>query len=931
MIRSTYILILLMLASLSMTAQQENLLPPSKSRRYTIDVNPSSFHTKVVTQRAKSIDLPFDQIGYSQFDLTPYEMLHESFARERPDIKIYRITSKDDPTVSGKMMVTPDYMSATIITHEGVTSIYPEQGRYLLEQGFSELKQGLSICGHESHQLVDRKLIEEIAGSAQSRVGFSNGDLRRTFRLAVVTTGEYFELNGASLATVQNVVMKAIMDLDVLFEKEMAINFEALEPRIYMDKTLDPFDETSSLNRVQQARVGVKLNFPVDSYDIGHVFHKSNTLEDDGWGTGGLAETPAACRQGETPDGPIKAGGWSGSFETGNSFLRVAAHEFGHMFSAQHTFNGSGALACDGAIDPETAYEIGSGTTIMSYAGICDDEQNIPELYKEDDYFHIHSLFQMVSYVESLGDCPMSQVPLSNTAPSVTANPCGGEIRIPRGTAFYLEGSATDSENTDLKYTWEQYDEDGADNSNTRGFIGSAASGSSVAPLFRSFPPSEDAGRYFPTLEALGEGPASDPFQALPNVSRGLNFQLTVRDGNTEAGGVSSDEVQVQVQGTGPLRIQNVGSITAGQISTINWNLNGSQDLCSTAKILLSVDGGFSYDYVLAEGVDYTAGQAQVTLPAEFPATDDGRVMLICDDQECYSFFDVSDNPLTIESTCNAVSTLVCDDAYEVFDQGDVTLDLNLSARSATPMNSFTTTIVDDQNSVIPRLINGTESDPCFQTASNLFSKTERFVVTKGGDYRFNITFETGAAIRYFSIYDGATYDKDNPCPSFLRSNAFLDGGSIDIETYIDVTLDPCKEYVLTMQVNTGMYPVEVEIPSIAGPGDVQRLLSEAATEYATTFIAVDENGVIEKESATSDFQTLSGGLYDLYAVSFKSSGAEPPSNIDPSSWEGQQLAAVQSSSCMLISGNSKQILVDFTCRINDITATNYNHHWPTV
>lgn len=921
MIRSSYVLILLIIASLCSSAQQERLLPPSKSRTYNVEVDPSSFHTKVVTQRSEEIDLPFDQVGFSVFDVQPFEMLHESFAKERPDIKIYRITSQEDPTVSGKMMITPDYMSATIMTAQGITSLYPDQGQYMVEQGFDRAVKGHATCGHESHNLVDRRLLEEIRETASSRIGFSNGDTRRTFRLAVVATGEYYELNGASMAAVQNVLTSAVLDLDVLYEKELAINFSLLNPKIYDDKTTDPFDETSTLNRVQHARVGVKLNFPnVNSYDIGHVFHKSNTLVDDGWGSGGLASTPAVCQDQDNGDGPVKAGGWSGSFVTGNSFLRVAAHEFAHMFSANHTFNGEGQ-SCDSAIDDDTAYEIGSGTTLMSYAGICDDDQNVPESFLRDDYFHVHSLFQMVNYVQSLGDCPTNQVPLNNTAPQVTANSCGGEIRIPRGTPFYLNGSATDSENSNLQYTWEQYDEDGAGSRPTQGFIGSDASGSTIAPLFRSFPPTSASDRYFPTLAALANGADSDPFQAIPNVNRTMNFQLTVRDGNPEAGGVSSDEIQVEVMGTGPLRVQNVSSLTAGETSTITWSTNNSGDLCTTAKMLLSVDGGLTYPFTIASGLDYSSGQAQVTLPTQFPATDNGRVMLMCDDQECYSFFDVSDGTLTIDSECAAVSTLMCETTYEEFDQGEPALDLDLTAFSSQGFNAIITTIIPDQNTVIPIVTNDQGGVGCFETSSNLFARTERFIVTEAGEYRLDINFDVGNGIKYFSVHDGDTYDKDNPCPSFLQSNATSTGGSFNISSQLAVTLEACKEYVLTMQVNTSTYPVDVELTSISGPGDTQRILPDASADYAMTFIAVNENGIIEKASAASDFTTLIGGLYDLYAVSYKNGGAEPPLNVDPSSWEGQQLEAVQASSCMLISGNSKPILVDFTCRINDITA----------
>ena len=46
------------------------------------------------------------------------------------------------------------------------------------------------------------------------------------------------------------------------------------------------------------------------------------------------------------------------------------------MFSATHTFNREGE-SCDDAISETSAFEIGSGTTIMSYNGICAPAQNI--------------------------------------------------------------------------------------------------------------------------------------------------------------------------------------------------------------------------------------------------------------------------------------------------------------------------------------------------------------------------------------------------------------------------------------------------------------------------------------------------------------------------------------------------------------------------
>ncbi len=907
------IIFLLLLSHLTFICQGQDAFRASQIEIFLDDK--SLIHTTANSSQG-TILLPISDRGMLEFEYQESSILAPDFAAKMPDIKTFKIKSKVDPTIRGRLLISPQGIFTTLLTKQGLMSIYPGQHGYVLEKGVTHRDAGQPLCTHFEEEGMNPAWIREFKKIRQNRVLFNNGTQHKRYNLAVVCTGEYYQSNGNNDNAVKTSIIATVNSINVIYENELAVKLILLEPKLYNNPATDPFvpdTQAGADSRPTQAGKAVDMNWGTSSYHIGHVFH--HHTDGDGWSNGGVAQLAVVCSDFVVEGGPQKARGWSGSYDnTGNGWIALAAHEIGHMFGATHTFNGSGG-SCDDAIDESSAYEIGSGTTIMSYQGICGDAQNIQGGGVSDNYFHVHSLYQMVSYINSFATCA-NVVPLQNTPPTVDANPCGGEFRIPKTTPFYLSGTGSDLENSNITYTWEQYDEDGQ-GSPTQGLIGTGAGNHPKAPLFRSFSPSLSPDRYFPTLSTIRNGLNSDPFQALPRKSRTLHFQLTARDNNNDGGGVATSEMEVLVSNTGPLNVLFVADMTAGNDVTIQWNTNGSDDLCDTARIRLSVDGGVSYSYDLA-AVPYSAGSATVTIPPAFPDTDQGRIMVACGDDQCHTFFAVSNN-FSINSDCKAFSNGVCDTKYEVFEQGDAALNLSLSSWKGSPQSSITQTIESDFSTLGPVVLNdigGTGCVDLFET----FRAINTFVVDKKGSYTFNPDIMTNGYI--VSIFKKGNYTDGAPCDAFIRSNATSFGGTSFTYAPIEVELDACTEYLLISAFtgNANNLPKQAK-SGLMGPGNVFVLDETPNNDYQTTFVAVNDQGVIEIVSDNSDFRNLSGGLYDIYSVSYKVNGAEPPANVDPTSWEGMNFSDVKNQDCILASANKKQILVSYSCRILDITA----------
>lgn len=447
----------------------------------------------------------------------------------------------------------------------------------------------------------------------------------RTYRLAQAATGEYSNFFGATNSSQSGLVLSqvvtAVNRVNQVYEAEMSVRLILIGNTtaiFYYDPNGDPFsaDACTQLNQNQNNTDAV---IGSANYDIGHVF---------GVGSGGCAGLGVVCVAGN------KARGATGlNPPTGDAFyIDYVAHEMGHQFGGDHTFNGT-AGSCNGNRVSSSAYEPGSGTTIQAYAGICSSQDIQPH---SDPYFHARSLAQINTHLTSTS-CA-SFLTFNNTAPVAGSPP---NYTIPISTPFVLTAIASDPENDPISYCWEEYDLEGT---STEPPVSTDTDG----PMFRSLSPVSSASRYFPRLSDLTQN-TSYAWEVLPSVSRTMNFRMVVRDYHNIGGCTDEDDVIVTTTSTsGPFTVtsQNSGATwTEGSSQVITWNVantTASPVSCANVDIRLSYDGGFTYPTLLSSN-EPNDGLDTITVPPGTSTT--ARVMVRGSNN---IFFDINNANITI-------------------------------------------------------------------------------------------------------------------------------------------------------------------------------------------------------------------------------------------------------------------------------------------
>lgn len=573
-----------------------------------------------------NIDIPTPQGGMRTFQLIETPIMEPGLQSVFPAFKTFTGTDINDRSSIIKISLTDLGLHAYVFSPSGNYLIDPvtafDKNRYIIYYKKDFQRLNAFTCSVEDSIISDRPF------QLQNQHLRSHGSQLRTYRLAVACTGEYSQVFGGTVSGAMSAIIASVNRVNGIYESELAISFVLVNNNnqvVYTNGATDPYTNNNGSTMLSQNQTTLDAVIGSSNYDVGHVFST---------GGGGVANLNVPCVSG------AKARGVTGSpSPVGDAFdVDYVAHEIGHQFGAQHTFN-STTGSCNGNRSSSNAFEPGSGVTIMAYAGICGSDNILPNSIP---YFHTRSFDQIINYITvgNGNNCPVI-TSTGNSAPVVNA---GNDYTIPYLTPFILTGSATDANNDTLTYSWEEYD---------LGPSGTWNNPSGNAPLFRTFPPVLEPYRIFPKLGDILNNTTTIG-EILPSYARSLRFRLTVRDNRPNGGGVThnDDTVLVSVINTGsPFQVTYPNtSLTwnSGNTETITWNVastNISPINCSQVNLLLSTDGGFTWPHVLASAT-VNDGSHQIVVPAvsstqcRIKAEGNGNI-----------FFDISNSDFTIQNS----------------------------------------------------------------------------------------------------------------------------------------------------------------------------------------------------------------------------------------------------------------------------------------
>jgi hypothetical protein len=496
-----------------------------------------------------------------QLKLVRYAAMEEELALRYPGIV----------TLMGHVAGKPHHLVRADITYKGFNLQVMEPG----QTWYMDALEPQVTMAYKRSALVPRpwscslETPEVVLRTSNTNIITEN--TLKKFRLALACTGEYGIFHGGNKPSILSAMVTSMNRVNGIYERDMGVRMILIannDDLIFTNPATDGFSNNNGSAMLNENQTIVDNIIGDANYDIGHVFST---------GGGGIAWLGGVCSSG------LKARGVTGQpAPQGDGFdVDYVAHEMGHQFGANHTQNNN----CNR--NSSSAYEPGSASTIMGYAGIC--SPNVQN--NSDDYFHLYSLIEIQNTLNGKNCYTVESN--TNTAPTIVF-PNNGKV-IPKGTPFRLVATATDAQGDSLTYCFEQFDL-GPPVSDLNNPTGNG-------PAYRSIDPDTDPFRSLPRLQKVLAGNTGPPVaEPLINFGRPFSFRVAVRDHHPGGSGVSWSSIGITMHNTnGPFQVTapvfNQVLLT-NQWFELKWDVAGTNTApinSDSLIVLLSKDDGNSF------------------------------------------------------------------------------------------------------------------------------------------------------------------------------------------------------------------------------------------------------------------------------------------------------------------------------------------------